>query len=525
MRSTLTYNDVSSETIDSLVVTQSGVNNRPQRKCEVISVPGRSGDLVIYQDAYENVHRSYEITAGDGTDDSSVNAFYEVAEWLMPEDSEPTVNDYINLTLNGYHKLIDGADPTAIMLAHYEGPFDVENMLTRAGRAVIDFSCRPERFLFSAFDSIVAETSSEATASGAVAKLEDSLVGQTLQNVVVTIPSRNGYGVATRMDVCQTTKNLFMASRANYMKTYKGEGYNYGFIYDNEGKVTIKGEGELSQEIAPEFEYVDIGACPPLPSCSVWWDGTPQGGGENTFYSWIQVRHVDNPMPSYTTASDRGTGIELSVYTDPWPKNEVARWKVALVQGQNNVTFAPRITLPEDRSAPWESAVNNKLVRTSETGPEFPWGGTWNVSTGECREFTDSSRTSVSITYVSELTITTRESDVYIWSALGDISFTYLQASLVINNPTTQTAKPIIKVYGSGSGWLVINGTTVTITGLVDYMYIDSDAKICFREPSQNRNGRVTLSNGFPTLKPGENKVGMSGGITAIEVYPRWWKL
>lgn len=33
----------------------------PQRKMEVISIPGRNGDLVIPQDAYENIPQVYEI--------------------------------------------------------------------------------------------------------------------------------------------------------------------------------------------------------------------------------------------------------------------------------------------------------------------------------------------------------------------------------------------------------------------------------------------------------------------------------
>ena len=38
---------------------------KPERKRETFSVPGRNGDIVLMQDAWENITQEYEIFAGN----------------------------------------------------------------------------------------------------------------------------------------------------------------------------------------------------------------------------------------------------------------------------------------------------------------------------------------------------------------------------------------------------------------------------------------------------------------------------
>lgn len=93
-------------------------------------------------------------------------------------------------------------------------------------------------------------------------------------------------------------------------------------------------------------------------------------------------------------------------------------------------------------------------------------------------------------------------------------------------NPTARTAKPCLKVYGSGAGTVYCNGTTITISDIPQYIYIDSDSQNCFKEISDaNLNSLVSLSNGFPVLSAGDNSISWSGGVTNVEVMPRWWNL
>ena len=90
-----------------------------------------------------------------------------------------------------------------------------------------------------------------------------------------------------------------------------------------------------------------------------------------------------------------------------------------------------------------------------------------------------------------------------------------------LTNPTAFNAKPLIKITGSGSGNLVVGDTTMTFTGIVDYLYIDCDRMDVYRLPTENRNNLMT--GNFPVLKPGENIIVFTGGITACEITPKWW--
>ena len=53
---------------------------------------------------------------------------------------------------------------------------------------------------------------------------------------------------------------------------------------------------------------------------------------------------------------------------------------------------------------------------------------------------------------------------------------------------------------------------------------MDSDIQDVYRG-TVNRNADVILSEGFPQLIPGENGIVWTGGITYVEVVPRWWTL
>ena len=92
----------------------------------------------------------------------------------------------------------------------------------------------------------------------------------------------------------------------------------------------------------------------------------------------------------------------------------------------------------------------------------------------------------------------------------------------VMLNPTAYEAKPLIKVTGSGSGTLTIQGQTMNITGLIDYVYIDCEQQDVYRLPSENRN---SLASGvFPKLLPGNNSITISG-FNSVEIVPRFYTL
>lgn len=104
----------------------------------------------------------------------------------------------------------------------------------------------------------------------------------------------------------------------------------------------------------------------------------------------------------------------------------------------------------------------------------------------------------------------------------GDVVIS-IPSGEAITNPTNYNAKPLIKITGSGNGTLTIGETTMSFTGIVDYLYIDCDRMDVYRLPSENRNSLMTGE--FPILKSGENIIAFTGGITSCEITPHWWEL
>lgn len=99
-----------------------------------------------------------------------------------------------------------------------------------------------------------------------------------------------------------------------------------------------------------------------------------------------------------------------------------------------------------------------------------------------------------------------------------------LPAHAILRNPTGFPALPNIIVYGSGKGELRIGDYEITISDVGGFIVLDSDIQDAY-QGSLNRNGDVVLNNGFPKMLPGENRIMWTGGITCVEVIPRWWTL
>ena len=87
-----------------------------------------------------------------------------------------------------------------------------------------------------------------------------------------------------------------------------------------------------------------------------------------------------------------------------------------------------------------------------------------------------------------------------------------------ILNETEQIAKPLLRVYGTGS--FTVGSGTMTISSANVYTDIDCDLMDAYKGTT-NCNGNV--SGTFPTLTPGDNTVTLNTGITKIEIIPRWW--
>lgn len=104
----------------------------------------------------------------------------------------------------------------------------------------------------------------------------------------------------------------------------------------------------------------------------------------------------------------------------------------------------------------------------------------------------------------------------------GETVFTLMDAA-TIRNPCAFTARPFITVYGAGSGVLTVGGVEVSILALDGHLSLDCDLQHASKD-GQNQNSAVYAPE-FPALLPGDNEISWDGGITHIEIIPRWWEL
>lgn len=108
---------------------------------------------------------------------------------------------------------------------------------------------------------------------------------------------------------------------------------------------------------------------------------------------------------------------------------------------------------------------------------------------------------------------------------IGDIPVTFT-GNGTLHNPTDQPSLPLLILHGNGSGSLTVAGKTISITGMQSSSAVTIDCEIQDAySGSENYNNRVSTPNGFPVLFPGDNLLSFTGGITSVEVIPKWWTL
>lgn len=107
----------------------------PEKQFERIHIPGRNGDLIIYDDSYKNAEVIYNdaIVFESYGSNSYKNLTASIRSWL--------------LSSNGYCRLEDTYNPDEYRLAQFLGPINFETILLQAGKVTLTFDCRPERFL------------------------------------------------------------------------------------------------------------------------------------------------------------------------------------------------------------------------------------------------------------------------------------------------------------------------------------------------------------------------------------------
>lgn len=100
--------------------------------------------------------------------------------------------------------------------------------------------------------------------------------------------------------------------------------------------------------------------------------------------------------------------------------------------------------------------------------------------------------------------------------------FISITTGCVIKNQTIFEAKPLIRVYGTGT--ITINGVSVVVNTANGYTDLDCELQEAYKGTT-NCNGNITLTNGlFPVLASGNNTI-IYSGFTQVDIKPNWWIL
>lgn len=102
-----------------------------------------------------------------------------------------------------------------------------------------------------------------------------------------------------------------------------------------------------------------------------------------------------------------------------------------------------------------------------------------------------------------------------------------LDASFTLTNPYVFTASPYLKIYGSGEGRLIFQNSKENkiwnLTEIDEFLECDS-ILMNFYKGITLKNSFVS-GDGFPKLIAGDTVISFDGGITKIEIKPRWVSL
>lgn len=109
------------------------------------------------------------------------------------------------------------------------------------------------------------------------------------------------------------------------------------------------------------------------------------------------------------------------------------------------------------------------------------------------------------------------------WLKIGE-EWTEYSTGLTMHifNPTNQPAKPLIRMFGTGS--ITIGEQSFRTSGTDTYEFVEIDCDICDVYSNNNENLNSKFSGQFPVILPGDNQVRFVGS-GYIKIQPRWYEI
>ena len=94
-----------------------------------------------------------------------------------------------------------------------------------------------------------------------------------------------------------------------------------------------------------------------------------------------------------------------------------------------------------------------------------------------------------------------------------------LTESTQLNNPGNHSSKPIITIHGVGDITLTINSKNIVLSGITDYITLNSEIEEAYRDLVNMNNYMI---GEFPIFDVGINAILWIGTVSKIDITPNW---
>lgn len=128
----LKFGKISTKDLD-LVIQAPPAYNFPEKDLSREHIPGRNGDLIVDNNCWKNVERSYSIVSKFRPSTDFIENAERLVKWLTETE--------------GYQRLEDSYDPDVYRMAEFSNSGSLVNYYDEATVLNITFNCKPQRYL------------------------------------------------------------------------------------------------------------------------------------------------------------------------------------------------------------------------------------------------------------------------------------------------------------------------------------------------------------------------------------------
>lgn len=135
-----TYNGRSSADF-GLHIEKKDVFSAPEYDAELISIPGRSGDIINQNRRFANIKVTYTVFLARKNAAALASVLRDIKGWLYAEPDR-------------YHELSDSYDAEYFRYGVISGSLDIEEQLNKIGCFTVTFNCKPFKYSFAGQQTI-----------------------------------------------------------------------------------------------------------------------------------------------------------------------------------------------------------------------------------------------------------------------------------------------------------------------------------------------------------------------------------